>query len=140
MNYNFVPMSEDSAIKETGLTFPHVMISITEPDRIIEFKENEFRKDILRLQFDDIDIPTEPYQLFTKEQAIEIFEFFDKNKDIKDFVIHCYAGLSRSAAVCAALAKIYNGNDSWYFSKRIPNKYVYRTMLEYYYEKENTNE
>jgi predicted protein tyrosine phosphatase len=46
-------------------------------------------------------------------------------------IVHCGAGVSRSAGLAAALAKWYNGSDLEFFKPPYaPNMLVYRTMLE----------
>jgi protein-tyrosine phosphatase len=48
-------------------------------------------------------------------------------------VVQCEAGISRSAAIAAALANIYLGDDEPYFRTSMPNMLVYRTILRTYY-------
>ena len=49
-------------------------------------------------------------------------------------IIHCWAGVSRSAAVAAAILKVYTGNDDQIFKSGTyaPNMYVYHKILEGY--------
>lgn len=56
---------------------------------------------VLRLEFDDIDQPEEPYQMFTEQQAREVIEFVQDctGSGIDGILVHCHAGVSRSAAV-----------------------------------------
>jgi predicted protein tyrosine phosphatase len=92
-------------------------------------------KDVLYLQFHDIDKDRENLTLFSRKHAKEILEFFNKYKNkTKNIIIHCTAGISRSAGVAAALYRIYYGeNDTNYWSSFMPNMLVYRTILREYY-------
>jgi predicted protein tyrosine phosphatase len=46
--------------------------------------------------------------------------------------VHCDAGVSRSPAVAAALARVLKGDDAEYFAGRYrPNTRVYRMLLEH---------
>lgn len=93
---------------------------------------------LLRLKFDDVDKEGDTFVLFTKEQAIQILNFVKQIKNKVDFIIvHCEAGISRSAGVVAALEKIYNNDNNYVFKYYCPNSFVYRTILECYYNKEN---
>lgn len=102
-------------------------------------------KDVLTLKFDDIDTVRKTFRsaengyeqvkdtgvLFDSVMAEQIVDFVDKNKDEVDEIwIHCYAGVSRSMAVAAALSKFFNGTDEPYFRYGIPNMRVYRETLE----------
>lgn len=129
----------------------YVVISITDPGS----KENVFvadpnRVEILSLQFSDFDIVRFPgarkyikevnddsffkpwIVLFDYTMAKQIFDFYQKHeKNVGYFLIHCEAGISRSPAVAAALCLYETGNDEYFFQKYLPNKHVYRTILEY---------
>jgi protein-tyrosine phosphatase len=51
--------------------------------------------------------------------------------EIERIIVHCDAGVSRSAAVGAALARAFSGDDAEFFAGRYrPNVRVYRTLLE----------
>lgn len=74
--------------------------------------------------------------LFNERDAEQILDFVDAFKDSVDTIVcQCEAGISRSAGVAGALAKIYNGNDQYYFDNYIPNMRVYRTILNKYQER-----
>lgn len=106
---------------------PHTIISITDPDRgVPAFKPNENRLGILHLQFydlEDISAQMEPkdaveylaqfgHGLFKDEQAAEIVDFVEGIKDrIKGILIHCEAGVSRSAAVAAVIELMLNSSN-----------------------------
>ena len=72
-------------------------------------------------------------KLFSDKNAQEILDFVQYNRvDIDLIVIHCEAGISRSAGVAGALSLIYNGSDEYYFKKYLPNMFVYRKILNMY--------
>lgn len=97
--------------------------------------------DLLQLAFADFDdIPTaeNPFPLcflrpgetrFTTEQAKQIWAFVNKVWDKIDLLmVHCLAGISRSAAVAAAIAKVKYNDDSLYFTRYRPNLSVYSIL------------
>lgn len=50
--------------------------------------------------------------VFSDEQAVQIVDFVERIKDkVNGFLIHCEAGVSRSAAVAAAIDLIVNGSS-----------------------------
>lgn len=73
------------------------------------------------------------YQLFTKKDAEKIYDFVLKWYDKVDLIIvHCSAGISRSAGVCAAIMKSVIGDDSpvWDNPLYHPNSLCYKLVLE----------
>lgn len=70
---------------------------------------------------------------FDQDMAAQILRFVDLWKSHVDCIlVHCDAGISRSAAVCAAL-KRYLGEDDWDIFRNPqydPNALVYHTMME----------
>lgn len=73
----------------------------------------------------------------TDEQAREMYLFCEKHKD-KDFIVHCTAGVSRSAAVCLFLNLCYNHvlKDK-FFLMSSPNSRVVYKLLKAYYKNKN---
>jgi len=132
-------------------TTPHVVISITDPkESEVTFPQNPYRKDILRLKFYDLDktkitqnskieaslrsqFPDLDTYLFSPTHAQQILDFameYCLVQKITHFIIHCQAGISRSAACGAALSKIYNKSDDYFFNYYHPNRYIYQTILK----------
>lgn len=114
----------------------YVLISITETEYEREdLKISKLCKDVLYLHFHDTDHENEGLILFSRDQAKEILEFYHKYKNKSDnIIIHCTAGISRSAGVAAALYRIHFGeDDNIYWDKYIPNMLVYKTLLREYY-------
>lgn len=74
--------------------------------------------------------------LFDEKMAIQILDFVDlyKNK-IEMIVVHCEAGISRSAGVAGALSLILNSSDQYYFDHYLPNMLVYRKILNAHMER-----
>ena len=92
----------------------------------------------LDLNFDDFDripmgssamIMGRPPVMFTDEHAEVIAAFVREYEDVGRILVHCDAGVSRSAAVAAAIAKHYTGDDFWFFNQKSPNRRVYRAVL-----------
>ncbi len=87
---------------------------------------------ILTLAFDDVEANTEllKYELFSKEQAVQIINWLVsfENTDKTDIIVHCFAGMSRSAAVAKFIADVYelefNKNYELY------NKIVYNILKD----------
>ena len=71
----------------------------------------------------------------TDKQAEEIVQFIIKNLG-KHFIIHCYAGVSRSKAVTQFIFDTFDDYDKsdckeW-GDKEIPNKFVLKKLKEAY--------
>lgn len=120
---------------------PHITISITDPSsrKGKDFGEaNLFPSDkrlaTLRLEFYDITESVGHYYPVTKEQTEQIINFVKEWQDkVKLIIVHCEAGISRSAAVAAALSKWLNNEDLFFFENFCPNEVVYSYMLESIY-------
>lgn len=111
---------------------PYIVISITEPESPeARLAESEQRLAVLRLQFHDTERESELYLPLSSEQAEQIIAFVLANRDqVQRIVCHCEAGISRSAGVAAALAKWLTGEDKPFFRHFVPNRLVYRRVLE----------
>lgn len=121
--------------------------SLIEPSYIISIGEDKYfanfkiqHHSILQLGFHDIDSYLgEKYTIFSKEHAIKIIEWIEKHKDVYSFIVHCEAGISRSAAVTKFLLDFYNfqlKKDKYCdgdFS--LMNIHVYKTLATVYREK-----
>jgi predicted protein tyrosine phosphatase len=117
----------------------HILISLQDPKcDFVKLPKQTSRLAWIGLHFFDLDEDTSvfPYSqyLFDNEQAKEIIEFVEYWKDSVDLIcVNCCAGISRSAGVAAALSKILNGDDSYYFKHYLPNMFVYSKILVEYY-------
>jgi len=130
---NFMVLNRDK-IGKFLVTDKHIVISVKDPNsERAKLPKSSSRLSVLDLEFDDVDWakPSCAYIIFTKEMARQIVFFFNKYKDKVDLVIcQCEAGISRSSAIAAGLSKIIGQDDSIYFKEFIPNRFVYRTILE----------
>ena len=115
--------------------FKTAIISITDTDKAdVIFEKNEVNgiRAVLRLKFDDVERDYKNEHCITKEDAENIVKFVNKNKNKVDkFIVHCEAGVSRSAGVGAAIMKALNGDDWDIFKNplKCPNMKCYRTVL-----------
>lgn len=112
-------------------------ISILNSEATGHFKTNH--NNVLVLNFDDVtddlnwDDDPDFYGpvLFTVEQAKQILEFIEMNKEKKQFIVHCSAGISRSGAV-GTFINDYFGLDYSTFRRTNPqvqpNPFVLRTL------------
>ena len=139
-------MSRRNASKYTyspECVFDCIIISITDAGSSPNYfnKENKHIKAILPLQFDDVDYGQK--NCITSEDARMIVDFVLKwiNK-VNWVIVHCEAGISRSAGVCAALMKIFNGDDFEIFDnpRYAPNMTCYRAIFESYFRFYNSEE
>lgn len=129
---NVVFTGRDQA--EASIGWPHwAVISITaeQPAALKEGWHN-----ILRLEFDDIDVvgdfdAPKPYILFNDNHATRIIEFAKVVRDshkVEGILVHCQAGISRSAAVAKWIAEKYQ--LPFVESYALYNKHVYRVLRE----------
>ena len=122
-----------------------VIISISdvtsEPNR---FHNNPKIKDVCYLSFNDVE--GDEANCMTRADAEKIINFVNQNVDkVDEIIVHCFAGISRSAGVCAALMLILTGDDMEIFNnpRFCPNMHCYRMVLETYfgsYNKEAADE
>ena len=120
-----------------------VMISISDP-RMNYYAEpfiSETNKliDILRLSFSDADAPgLDVYgnavavdDLMTDDDARTVTDFVRKYRD-KNIIVHCDAGISRSAGIAAGILKLFTGDDFQIFDNPYyhPNMWCYRKILD----------
>lgn len=123
------------------LQVPHLIISIWSPGHELAHpKTNEHTLRILHLGFHDLDYMPEPgaaahdvlgrIQLFDENMARDVRKFVEFYPEAKTIVCQCEAGISRSAAIAAALSKHLNGHDDAFFRNYLPNALVYRVLLK----------
>ena len=122
----------------------HIIISITSPySTPAKIGLSDKVKDILRLSFHDWDakekelieqkntLESKRMIYFNNEMAKKILLFVERYiKTINLIVVHCEAGISRSAGVAGAISKCFYGDDNYYFKHYLPNMLVYRTIIE----------
>jgi predicted protein tyrosine phosphatase len=107
---------------------PYVLISISQPGvPHPEPAHGAGHRDTLRVAFHD--------RLeggISEPQAIEIAEFVKRHyaKGIRLFVVHCDAGMSRSAAVAAAIWSYFEGDPETFFTEYHPNTDTFAKVSE----------
>ena len=97
--------------------------------------------------FDDVDKESKFYNLekqkydtlipIRKYQAEDITNLIkEKYNQIDYMIVHCNAGISRSAGIVGAVCKYLWNDDSDIFNDKYfkPNMYVYRMLLDIFYE------
>lgn len=63
-------------------------------------------KDVLRLQFDDVEKDYQGYVTMTPPQAAKVAEFLLQHRG-KNFFVHCAAGISRSGAIVESILETF---------------------------------
>lgn len=119
------------------------MISISGPGNPAQLNQMWHRGNLIRLQFHDADelghvsrpLGSEPglhnIQLFSNRDAKNIINFVNEVKNkVEIIVVHCDAGISRSAAVAKFIAEMFN--LPFPESYMLYNKYVYRVLRNTY--------
>lgn len=103
------------------------VISITEPSTTAAALQDGWH-DVLRLKFDDVDVATdEAATVFSPEDAVAVLHFVTKNaSEVEGILVHCFAGISRSAAIAKFIADMYRLRFPASYS--IYNKQVYRRL------------
>ena len=88
-----------------------------------EFRESKYCRGVLTLYFDDIEKPVSGLHLMNHSQALEMVRFIRAHEhEVDTLLIHCFAGLSRSAAVGMIAHEIYGLPV---LEKEYYNRYVY---------------
>ena len=116
-------------------------ISINNTYDIVEpyFKEN--KDNVKVMSFDDVDEDEVYFDLETKKktlikamtenQAQELFDFINKNKDKKTCIVHCTMGVSRSGGISQFIADYLNVDKNQFKSDNpqiCPNNHVIRML------------
>ena len=119
-----------------------VLISITDPNNDLLSNDilNQF-KDSLCVQFWDIEEQIGNYEPINDEITLKILNFIEKHKT-NNFIIHCEAGISRSAAIGLAIFYICqfkhidkdvflnNDNPLKEHIRYYPNMFVFNRIVE----------
>ena len=120
-----------------------IIISLSDPS--ITYQDEPFASDtngvqaVLRLMFADADgpgpdvygRPVTEKDMMNEEHAKAIKVFLQEHPGT-DIIVHCDAGISRSAGVAAGIMKALTGDDSPIFDspRYRPNMWCYRKTLE----------
>jgi len=122
MKTHFTVINIKIATDESSIKFinvPYILISVVSPE-YPEYKlaYNDMCRDVLKLRFHDVDGNGNVNSLVKTGDTIlpiddtmaqQIIDFSQKHIDIKNIVIHCEAGISRSPGIAMALSEIRNG-------------------------------
>jgi len=128
-----IPRNVLQTIEEVLIGKKHIVISfLSTTGNYEDIKYTAI--DHLNLNVDDINKETEGFVLFNNSHAKQILDFIDKYKDVDIIIVQCDAGISRSAAVAAALSKIFDQEDFRYFKQYASNMHIYKTILNLYNE------
>lgn len=137
-------MSRDSAVRycQESHNKPVIMISISDP--YLTYHSEPFCSDknkviaIQPLFFTDADKPGKDVydrevsenDLITENDAWLVKRLLNLHPDT-DIIVHCDAGISRSAGIAAAILKAKTGDDSQIFDspRYSPNMRCYRLVL-----------
>lgn len=107
---------------------PHGVISITSsPDDTARIPGSAACLGVLRLSFADADEPSD-LVLFDETHAAAIRGFLEAHANVSTILVHCDAGVSRSPAVAAAIARATGEDDAPWFRRYRPNARVYRIL------------
>lgn len=131
---SFIVLNRFEAAK-VAPSVPYLILSITDPERPeATFAASPHQKAILRLQFHDKSGPRAAAlgkTAMTMEQARSIIAFVQAHlAEVQLIICQCEAGISRSASVAAALSRILQGEDNFFFTHYAPNDWIYHTLLE----------
>lgn len=142
---NLVPeilvLSRQRAVKYSRKEHPEqsIVISITDCSRgfpSIHKGDSANIRAILKLKFDDVTEDNNEYTAISMKQANKIVEFIKNYPDIDRIIVHCEAGVSRSAGCAAAILKYLKNDDSQIFDDKYykPNMTVYHKVLNAFME------
>lgn len=126
-------MSRERAIRYSYSNHPKtLMISIRDNgSRIPHFVKDNLV--IFYFEFDDIEEGDTRGIPISNNQASDIAAAVNNFKDRVDcIVVHCEAGISRSAGVAAAIGMALNSDDSFVFNdgRFNPNRTCYKKVME----------
>ena len=114
---------------------PTIIISICStgdtPPKKLFLHSNPQVKSFITLAFDDVITYHENYYPIDERQARKIAKFVMRYKNsVEQIVVHCDAGISRSAGVAGAIAKYLNNDDNKFFmTPYCPNMTCYTKVL-----------
>jgi len=131
--------------EESKIIMKHIVISIRSysknPEKYhVKFSDNSNRIALLSVDFDDIshsqylDFGVKyGLNLFSEDQAKQIWNFVQEHKDTELLIVHCDAGVCRSPAIAAAIAEGLGQDFTWLFDPKWyhPNEFVFDTMRNF---------
>lgn len=112
-----------------------ILISINDTDSevkdskaLIETYEYTLGKDALILQFQDVDVEQGNEKCITTEQAKQVVDIVHNNPDATHFKVHCFVGVSRSAAVAKFIDEFYELDTPELRDYKVYNRLVYSRL------------
>jgi predicted protein tyrosine phosphatase len=119
---------------------PYAALSITDPNQQHpKLAPSGQCRGVLALHFSDVgerfarlNVRSTYLAAFDSEMAGQVAAFVAEQMDggVRLFVVHCEAGMSRSAGVAAALSHRYNGEDAFFRGQYRPNPWVRQLLLD----------
>jgi len=115
---------------------PYLVVSISDPEKPEpEIPTPPHLRGVLRLRFHDVGPPRRFQETadvaMTPEHARQILSFVREHLPGAELIVcQCEQGVSRSAAVAAALSRILQGEDEYFRTHYWPNRWVYNLLLE----------
>jgi predicted protein tyrosine phosphatase len=139
---SFISKKKAEAFTDTKDSEKRILISITTPgesrstgycrEAILHM---DAWRDVLRLKFHDVEPELDGYDyvIFSHDDVKKIFDFLKKHEDeIDEVVVHCEAGISRSAAVSKFIAVIYGLEFPENYM--LYNRNIFSTLMRLYGE------
>lgn len=112
---------------------PYAVITITGPEQSHpRIPESSNQLGVLRLKFDDIQMPIDSMTLFDVGHAGQVLDFADemRAKGMKRIILSCEMGRCRSAAAACGIVESLGQRASWMDRRFEPNAHVRRVMAE----------
>lgn len=143
----FLSKHQAQDVNAPDLAHKRILISITSPyirgSKPAKLHDDSWT-DVLRLEFHDIDpskrgdrdkrVKKEKIKrvYFDEKMAVQVLQFLKKYEDttVTEAIVHCEAGISRSAAISKHIAQLYQLMFPEKYN--LYNKHVFSTMLEAY--------
>ncbi len=118
--------------EEFDCPYDWACISIANTESDFAEIPTENRRGLLQLAFIDAIHPIRGFHLFDDEDAYEILDFITHCwEKVGTLMVHCDAGISRSSAVAAAIARLKFEEESEFWEPPFdPNPRVYRILRE----------
>ena len=118
--------------EEFDCPYDWACISIANTEQEFAIIPTANRCALLQLAFADVTFPVDGYRTFHDDHAHDILDFVTRYwSHVDTLLIHCDAGISRSSAVAAAIARLKFRDESEFLDEPFePNPLVYRTIRE----------
>ena len=133
--YQLLALGRDE-IKTFVPEVPYLIVSVSDPNKPeAEIVDSPNLRGVLRLKFHDVGQPRK-FQAtsdvaMTPEQAKQVLSFVQERLPGVELIIcQCEEGVSRSVALAAALSRILQGEDEYFFQGYWPNRWVYDLLLK----------